>query len=123
METQKCLGIWMDHANAYLINWNTNKTSTIQSNFTFEIQEEAIHRSEKLMHNKEQQMDEAYYKELSENILKFDHVLLFGPTNAKLELSNFLKKDLHFKDIKIDIEAADKMSDNEKLAFVKAHFN
>jgi hypothetical protein len=50
-------------------------------------------------------------------------VLLFGPTNAKLELSNFLKKDLHFKDIKIDIEAADKMSDNEKLAFVKAHFN
>jgi hypothetical protein len=29
---------------------------------------------------------------------------------------------MHFKDIKIDIEPADKMSDNEKLAFVKKHF-
>jgi hypothetical protein len=33
-----------------------------------------------------------------------------------------MKKDLHFKDIKIDIEPADKMTDNEKDAFVKNHF-
>jgi hypothetical protein len=33
-----------------------------------------------------------------------------------------LNKDLHFKDIKIDVEPADKMTDNEKGAFVKTHF-
>ena len=58
-------------------------------------------------------MHEAYYKEISDEILIFNHVLLFGPTNAKVELQNYLNKDLHFKDIKIDIEPADKMTDNE----------
>lgn len=42
--------------------------------------------------------------------------------NAKNELHNFLNKDLHFKDIKIDIESADKMTDNEKDAFMQNHF-
>ena len=37
-------------------------------------------------------------------------------------LHNYLNRDLHFKDIKIDIESADKMTDNEKHAFVNNHF-
>jgi stalled ribosome rescue protein Dom34 len=74
------------------------------------------------MHNKRQQMHEAFYKKIAAKILKYDHVLLFGPTNAKAELDNYLDKDLRYKDIIIDIEAADKMSENKKHAFVKAHF-
>jgi stalled ribosome rescue protein Dom34 len=123
METQKTLGIWMDYLNANLIDLYAEKNShSISSEFTFDIKEEALSRSENLMHNKEQQMDEAYYKEIADEILKYNKVLLFGPTNAKSELHNYLNKDLHFKDIKIDIEAADKMTDNEKVAFVKNHF-
>jgi len=123
METQKTLGIWMDHLNANLIDLYAEKNShSISSEFTFDIKEEALSRSENIMHNKEQQMDEAYYKEIADEILKYNKVLLFGPTNAKSELHNYLNKDLHFKDIKIDIEAADKMTDNEKVAFVKNHF-
>jgi hypothetical protein len=34
-----------------------------------------------------------------------------------------LNKDLHFKDIKIDLEATNKMTDNEKNAFMLDHFN
>lgn len=75
------------------------------------------------MHNKEQQMQEAYYKKIADKILNYEHVLLFGPTNAKTELNNYLGKDLHFKDIKIDIEPADKMTDNQQIDFVKNHFN
>ena len=75
------------------------------------------------MHNKEQHMTDSFYKEIADKILKYDNVLLFGPTNAKKELHNFLNKDLHFKDINIDIESADKMTDNEKEAFVENHFN
>ena len=70
------------------------------------------------MHNKRQQMHE----KIGGEILKYNHILLFGPTNAKVELHNYLNKDMHFKDIKIDIESADKMTDNEKDAFVKNHF-
>jgi stalled ribosome rescue protein Dom34 len=123
MKAQKELGIWMDHATANLIDLDSRKHSrSITSEFTFDTKEEALNRSEGLMHNKRQQMHEAYYKKIAGAILKYENVLLFGPTNAKTELHNYLNKDLHFKDINIDIESADKMTDNEKDAFVENHF-
>lgn len=123
MKVQKNLGIWMDHATAQLIDLNADKeTKIITSDFTIETKEEALSKSEKSMHNKRQQMHEAYYKEIGNSILNYDHVLLFGPTNAKTELHNYLNGDSHFKSIKIDVEPADKMTDNEKDAFVKNHF-
>jgi stalled ribosome rescue protein Dom34 len=123
METNKNLGIWMDHSTANLIDLNTKKNNhSIASKFTFNTKEEALNRSEKGMHNKRQQMHEAYYQEIANEILKFDAVLLFGPTNAKTELHNYLNKDLHFKDIKIDIDSADNMTENEQFAFVRKHF-
>jgi stalled ribosome rescue protein Dom34 len=123
MKTQNNLGIWMDHSTANLIDLNSKKHShSIASKFTFNTKEDALNRSESLMHNKRQQMHGAYYKEIADVILKYDNVLLFGPTNAKTELYNFLNTDLHFKDIKIDIKSADKMTDNQQDAFVKNHF-
>ncbi len=124
MKTQKSLGIWMDHSEANIIDIHEKANNhSIDSKFTFDSKEEALKKSEILMHNKEQQMHEAYYKKIGAEVLKYDHVLLFGPTNAKTELYNFLEKDSHFKDIKIDVESADKMSENEKSAFVRNHFN
>ncbi|MFT5754004.1 MAG: stalled ribosome rescue protein Dom34 [Flavobacterium sp.] len=123
METKKSLGIWMDHATANLIDLNSNnKIHDVLSKFTYEVQDEAIRKSERGMHNKRQQLQEAYYKEIADSILNYNHVLLFGPTNAKTELHNYLNEDMHFKNIQIDIESADKMTDNEKDAFVKKHF-
>jgi len=114
METQKNLGIWMDHASANLIDLTAKENNhSITSKFTFSTKEETLKKSEHLMHNKEQQMDEAYYKKIGAAILNYQHVLLFGPTHAKSELHNYLKKDLHFKDIKIDVESRDKITDNE----------
>ncbi|MFT7037020.1 MAG: stalled ribosome rescue protein Dom34 [Cyclobacteriaceae bacterium] len=122
LKLQKNLGIWMDHSTADLIGINAKSNTSIASKFTTNTKEEALNRSESLMHNKRQQMHEAYYKEISDEILNYDHVLLFGPTNAKSELQNYLNKDLHFKRIKIDIESADNMTVNEKDAYVKSHF-
>ncbi|MFT7197502.1 MAG: stalled ribosome rescue protein Dom34 [Marinoscillum sp.] len=118
------LGIWMDHSTANLIGSKGSQTShTIASEFTHDKEVDALNKGENLMHNKRQQLHEAYYKEIAAEIVKYDHVLLFGPTNAKTELHNYLNKDLHFKDIKIDIKSADKMTDNEQNAFVKSHFD
>jgi stalled ribosome rescue protein Dom34 len=123
MEKNKNLGVWMDHSAATLIDLNTeSNNSSIKSKFTFATKEEALHRSESLMHNKEQQMDRAYYKEIADKILNYDHVILFGPTNAKTELHNYLSQDLHFKDIKIDVESTDRMTENVKHAFVRNYF-
>lgn len=124
MISDKKVGIWMDHAVAHLIEANApQKRRLIESDFTFEVKEEALSRSENLMHNKRQQMIEAYYKELATVILGYDHVLLFGPTNANLELNNYLRKDLKYKDILIDVLPADKMTDNQLFAFVRDYFD
>jgi len=123
MKKNNNLGIWMDHSAANLIDINSkNECRSIVSNFNSETKEEALNTSESLMHNKRQQMQEKFYKKIGSEILKFRHVLLFGPTNAKVELHNYLNKNLHFKNIKIDIESSDKMTDNEQIAFVKRHF-
>jgi hypothetical protein len=123
MEARNNLGIWMDHSKAYLMEVNLKKNNrSIESDFSLSTKEEALSRSEDIMHNKEQQMHQAYYSEIGKEILKYKHVLLFGPTRAKAELHNYLSKDLHFKDIKIDIEPADKMTINEQHAFVNNHF-
>ncbi len=123
MNTNKNLGIWLDHSSAFLIDMNPGvKMHAIRSEFDFDVQDTAIRKNENLMHNKRQQMQEAYYKEIGAAILKYDQVLLFGPTNARDELNNFLEKDSHYKDIKIDVEPADKMSDPDKYAFVEKHF-
>jgi stalled ribosome rescue protein Dom34 len=123
MKTQKKVGIWMDHLNANLIDVEaTDRNRTITSKFNYDVQDEAIRKSENGMHNKRQQLTEDYYKEIADVILNFDQVLLFGPTNAKTELYNYIMEDLRFKDIKFTVEPADKMTDNQKDAFVKNYF-
>lgn len=124
MESIKKLGIWMDHSEANLIDLNAdNKNQVIKSEFSFDKKEEALKKGEKRMHNKEQQMVEAFYKELGVEILNYNRILLFGPTDAKAELHNYLNKDPHFKDLKIYVESTDKMSDNQKVAFVENYFS
>ena len=123
MKTNSNLGIWMDHSVANLIDLNSkNECHSIVSKFTSETKEEALIRSESLMHNKRQQMNGKFYENIGNQIIRYNHVLLFGPTNAKVELRNYLNKDLHFKNIKIDIESSDNITDNEQVAFVKNHF-
>jgi hypothetical protein len=121
----KKLGICMDHANAHVMEYITGlvKTETISSKFTQESKNESLEKSENIMHNKEQHDATAYYKELGELIRGYDDVLLFGATNAKVELYNLLKKDHRFEKIKIEVKQTDKMTENQEHAFVMEHFS
>ncbi|HDZ04987.1 hypothetical protein LCGC14_0348050 [marine sediment metagenome] len=123
MKAKNNLGIWMNHSVANLIDIDSRKEcGSIASNFTSDTKEDALNKSENLMHNKRQQMNEKFYNKIGAQILKYNHILLFGPTNAKVELHNHLNKDSHFKNIKIDVESSDNITDNEQVAFVKNHF-
>jgi len=125
MQTVKRLGIWMDHSSAHLTEFTTEPVEMkgIESQFTHQEKESSLKKSEKLMHNKEQQQQGAYYKKLGEVIKGYDEVILFGPTDAKVELYNLLSQDQHFIDIKIEVEQTDKMTEHQEMAFVKEHFS
>ncbi len=121
----KSLGIWMDHSTARLMEFTGQQieTKTIESEFTHEEKTDSLGKSENIMHNKEQQRQSAYYKNLGNVIINYEAVILFGPTDAKVELFNVLRADHHFDKIKIEIKTADKMSEHQQHAFVKEHFS
>lgn len=125
MTKAKYLGIWMDHSIANLMEISNKPvdTTSIKSKFTHEEKEHSLSMGENKMHIKEQHQQGEYYKEIGEVILNYEEVVLFGPTNAKVELLNILKEDHHFDDIKIEVLTADKMTDNQQVAFVKDYFS
>ena len=125
MTVEKGLGIWMDHQDAHIMEFTTDpiETSTLFSKFTHQEKEQTLGRSENLMHNKEQHEEADYYKELGEIIRNYNDVILFGSTDAKVELFNVLRKDHHFDNIVIEIKNADKMTVNQQHAFVRAYFS
>lgn len=125
MKISKKIGVWMDHSVAHLIeanNADSGEMKTISSKFSHQEKEKSIGKSEALMHHKEQHEQAAYYHELEKTILDYDEVLLFGPTDAKLELFNILTANNHFEKIKIEVKQADKMTENQQHAFVHQHF-
>jgi hypothetical protein len=86
------------------------------------VKEATLHRSENVMHHKETQLENKYYKKIGVEILKYDWVLLFGPTDAKQELFNQLKENHLFNAIKIEWKQADKMTKNQQFALIKEYF-
>lgn len=125
MVTTKKIGIWMDHSSAHLMEFTSQPiiSKIIESEFTHKEKENTLNRSENTMHNKEQQLQSEFYKKLGDSIKDHDEVVLFGPTDAKVELFNILKADHLFAKIKIEIKQSDKMTENQKHAFVRDHFS
>lgn len=115
----------MNHSIAHLMEFTANhfEIKTIESKFTNKIKMQALAKSENLMHNKEKQQLSDYYKKLSETIKNYKQVILFGPTNAKVELFDLLSEDFRFLKIKIEIKETDKMTENQQHAFVREYFS
>lgn len=125
MTNADCLGIWMDHSSAHLTEFTIDPmvTQIIESKFTQQEEEETLNKSEKLMHNKENNEQADFYKKIGEVIRKYKEVIIFGPTKAKNELFNILKADHHFANIKMEVLSADKMNENQQHLFIKDYFS
>jgi len=125
MKSIKRLGIWMNHSTANIMELSNGKviSKTLESTPAFPEQIENLRLDESLIHNKEQNQYADFYKKLSYIINDYSEVLLFGPTDAKSELFNLLKNNRRFEKIKISVQTADKLTDNQQEAFVKDFFN
>lgn len=123
MKTAKRAGIWMDHETAHIIPFSTEETvmETVEAAH-FSGAGHTASDGDKHLHHKEQRLETGFYKQLGELIKGYDDVLLFGPTDAKLELHNYLRKDSHFEKIKLVTETTGKMSPNQLHAFVTKYF-
>jgi hypothetical protein len=125
MKNIRKIGIWMDHSTAYLIELKDDSIEEIiiKSETPHPENKTGFRQNEKLVHIKEQHQESSYYKKLSDNIINYQEVVLFGPTEAKTELLNLLKADHLFENIKIAVKQSDKMTTNQMHAFVRSYFN
>ena len=114
----------MDHSIAYVMELKDDAiVENIVALETFQPDNESEWgKNERLVQKKEQQLQTNYYKKLSEIIRSYEEVVLFGPTEAKNELSNLLKADHLFDNIKFNVKLSDKMSAKQMHIFVKEYF-
>ena len=114
----------MDHDHAYLIEYSieNREAQAVPHKFTHGSSEKhSTHGEVHLHHSQERHLSE-YFKQLAEVVKTYDDVLLFGPTNAKKEFFHALKGNKLFGHVTVRVEDADKMSENQRIAFVKEFF-
>jgi hypothetical protein len=80
-------------------------------------------KDESLIRNKKQIDLSNFFDKLIQVIKDFDEVLLFGPTEAKSELFDQIDRIPSLDLIKITMKTTDKMTENQRQAFVRAFFN
>lgn len=80
-------------------------------------------KNEQLIHHQEKQQLSTYYKRIAEQIKGYTEVVLFGSTDAKVDLFTFLNQEEPFRKIKMEIKNTAKMNDNQKKYFVKSYFS
>jgi hypothetical protein len=124
MKNIKKMGIWMDHSRAIMMELIDENiiTNIIDSDAAKPEKDFNLHKSEKLIHKKENHLQTAYYKKLGDVIVNFKKVVLFGPTEAKKELLNLLRVDHLFNNTQIDLIDSDKLNEVQMEAFVRDHF-
>jgi hypothetical protein len=109
MTAVKNLGIWMDHSNAHLMEFSPN---AIKTDF---IASQSLQLDEPL-----QQV--IYLKKIGEIILDYEDVILFGPTDAKLDLLYIIVGDYRFANVKIQIKQTSNMTEYQEHCFVRDYF-
>ncbi len=79
--------------------------------------------SEKTLENRRRNEEREYYDEILENVKEADEVVIFGPGEAKDHLLSAIKAHpSHFNSDLMAVLTADKMTENEKVAYVKTFF-
>ena len=124
MKATRKVGIWLDHTTARLIEYNTEelKSTTIKSDLQGLDNQDSLQHSESLLHHKENQKLKAFYKDIIAIVENYDEILLFGPTTAKTELFNLIRKEHKYDHLKIENKSAQKMTPPDEHAFVVNHF-
>ena len=125
-KASKLLGIYMDCSNAYLMELIDKKI--VSRNIEFESRNESAEvstnkYSDSTFNDEKQQLQAAYYLEISEIIRNYNQVLLFGPAQIKNQLFSLLEFDHNFDHIKIKNVNTDKMTENQIHTFLKEYYN
>lgn len=124
MSEKKLAGIWMDTEKAIVV-----KNHDAQNAFKFflcsPVKAEIQHgnSSENAGNNAEQTNRVKYFKEIEHLLINSQEVLIMGPGTVQEEFKHYLEETPQFKNLKIQLDTAQQMSEEQVLEKVKEHFN
>lgn len=129
----KRVGIWIDHRRAVIVTIDEGRES--HRTLVGDIERHSgpsggwrmVTPYGPQVDNKEHQREERYrlhvrnfFKEVLKGIGKPDQLLVMGPADAKREFAEMVESDSALRDLKVKVEPADKMSDAQIVARVRA---
>lgn len=125
-------GIWIDHRQAIVVRVfeHGEDLRRIDSNLPKRVRFSGVSHNQDEPHDdfsedkrerRYQDMLNHYYDEVIAEIGNSDSLFIMGPGEAKQELKKRLESDILISHLEA-VEAADKLTDNQIIAKVKAHF-
>jgi hypothetical protein len=120
----KKLGIYIDQSSANLIELTVDilEKKHVQNKPEHSNEEIAQEADENHIEFKESYLQNYYFKKLSECMLYYNEVLLFGKSNAITKLFDMISYDNRFYKIKIALKQTDEMNRNQQNDFVSDYF-
>lgn len=123
MSDKKLAGLWLDQNKAVVV-----KNHDAQNAFKFflcsPLKATVQHgnSNENAANNAEQTNKAKYFKEIAHLLTNSEEVYVTGPGQIQEELKSFLHDTPQFKNLKITLDTAQQMSDEQVLETVKSHF-
>jgi stalled ribosome rescue protein Dom34 len=120
------VGIWIDHRKAVIVTVSGAhvRTKTLVSDVGRHTHYAGSQEGggEKKYEERHSQNLDRYYDDVISQLGEPDALLLFGPGEAKLQLKDRLGRSNVLSDCIVAVESADKLTDPQIVAKVKAHF-
>jgi stalled ribosome rescue protein Dom34 len=114
------VGLWIDHRKAVIVFATNNEEEIKLIHSEFEKPQQSptddVRQRELTEHLNQ------YYDEVISSLRKAEALLIMGPGEAKGELKKRLEKNNH-NGCEVEVETADKMTDRQIVAKVRAHFS
>jgi stalled ribosome rescue protein Dom34 len=120
---KKEIGLWIDHRSAVIviIQDGQEEIKEIKSNMEKKVRfKDDFAFGEDLRDRQFQNHLNSYYDEVIEYMRDAERILILGPGEAKGELEKRIEH--HGIKAKVQVEAADKMTENQISAKVREHF-
>jgi hypothetical protein len=135
LDSLSCTGIWIDVHEAHVIRLrggdvqvckvaidrSRHKATLKQKHHGSRFSDRPIaserNEEEKLRHERQ-----LYLRRVMDAIGPVNRVVLFGPALMKHELQKEMMDDARWRDARIDVHTTDRMTPNQRLAWVKRYF-
>lgn len=126
-------GIWIDTAQAFLVDQEGNNLEVIESPVETRVRvdgqgnehgrfgDQRVTEEKHELHRTQEQEKE-YMQLVGNKLMGVDEILVFGPAQMKNQLASYLGDQPAFTNTKVHVETADSMTDNQVRAYVRNYF-